>query len=359
MVVVGETVVVVVGGTVEVVVGWGVVVELVVEVDVVTKLVADGSAPGPVQAVATKRRSVSRRTGGMVRPGRWFPCSGSLGGQMSKVTAPGIRDRKGGPKITVVTAYDYPGAVIADRAGVDMILVGDSVANVVHGMDTTLEVGLDEIVLHTRAVKRAKPNALVVADMPWLTFHLGTEDTVRNAGRLVRDGGAEAVKLEGGRKRLKVIEAILDAEIPVMGHVGLTPQSVHAMGGFKVQGKVVEAAREMVDDAKALSDAGCFAIVIEGVPDVLGEIITKEVDAPTIGIGAGPNTDGQVLVFHDVLGLGSGSYPKFVRPYASLADDAVAALEQYKSDVESGAFPGDEESYHAPDEVVSELLKGF
>lgn len=278
---------------------------------------------------------------------------------MTKVTAPGILGRKGGPKIAMVTAYDYPGAVIADRAGIDIILIGDSVANVVHGMETTLEIGLDEIVMHTRAVKRAKPDALIVADMPWLTFHLGEEDAVRNAGRLVREGGAEAVKLEGGRKRLPVIEAILDAEIPVMGHVGLTPQSVHAMGGFKVQGKVVEAARDMIADAKALSDAGCFSIVLEGVPDVLGEIITKEVDAPTIGIGAGPNTDGQVLVFHDVLGLGPGSYPKFVRPYASLADDAVAALERFKADVQSGSFPGEEESYHAPDQVVSELLKGI
>lgn len=278
---------------------------------------------------------------------------------MSKVTAPGILSRKGGPKIAMVTAYDHPGAVIADRAGIDIILIGDSVANVVHGMETTLEIGLDEIVMHTRAVKRAKPDALVVADMPWLTFHLGEEDAVRNAGRLVREGGAEAVKLEGGRKRLPVVEAILDAEIPVMGHVGLTPQSVHAMGGFKVQGKVVDAAREMIADAKALSDAGCFSIVIEGVPDVLGEIITKEVDAPTIGIGAGPNTDGQVLVFHDVLGLGSESHPKFVRRYAHLADDAVAALESFKADVQSGSFPGEEESYHAPDEVVSELLKGI
>ncbi|MGH3649211.1 MAG: 3-methyl-2-oxobutanoate hydroxymethyltransferase [Acidimicrobiia bacterium] len=277
---------------------------------------------------------------------------------MTKITAPAIRERKGGPKIVMVTAYDYPGAVIADRAGIDIILIGDSVANVVHGMDTTLEIGLDEIVLHTRAVKRAKPRALVVADMPWLTFHLGPEDTVRNAGRLVREGGAEAVKLEGGRKRLPVIEAILDAEIPVMGHVGLTPQSVHAMGGFKVQGKVVDAAREMIADAKALSDAGCFSIVIEGVPDTLGEIITKEVDAPTIGIGAGPMTDGQVLVFHDVLGLGSGKYPKFVRPYATLADDAVAALERFKSDIESGSFPGEDESYHVSEEVASELLKG-
>jgi 3-methyl-2-oxobutanoate hydroxymethyltransferase len=276
---------------------------------------------------------------------------------MTKITAPEIRARKGGPKIAMVTAYDYPGAVIADRAGMDIILIGDSVANVVHGMDTTLEIGLDEIVLHTRAVKRAKPDALVVADMPWLSFHLGTEDSVRNAGRLVREGGAEAVKLEGGRKRIPVIEAILDAEIPVMGHVGLTPQSVHAMGGFKVQGKVVDAAREMIEDARALSDAGCFAIVVEGVPDVLGELITKEVDAPTIGIGAGPKTDGQVLVFHDVLGLGSGSYPKFVRPYADLADEAVRALEEFKADIQRGTFPADAESYHLPDEVAGELLR--
>jgi 3-methyl-2-oxobutanoate hydroxymethyltransferase len=276
---------------------------------------------------------------------------------MAKVTAPAIRARKGGPKLAVVTAYDYPGAVIADRAGMDIILVGDSVANVVHGMETTLEIGIEEMIVHTRAVKRAKTEAMVVADMPWLTFHLGPEDAVRNAGRLVREGGAEAVKLEGGRKRIPVVSALLDAEIPVMAHIGLTPQSVHAMGGFKVQGKVVDAAREMIEDAKALSDAGCFAIVIEGVPDVLGELITKEVDAPTIGIGAGPHTDGQVLVFHDVLGLGSGNYPKFVRPYANLADEAVAALQAYKADVQNGSFPGDEESYHVSDEIASELLK--
>jgi 3-methyl-2-oxobutanoate hydroxymethyltransferase len=276
---------------------------------------------------------------------------------MAKVTAPAIRARKGGPKLAVVTAYDYPGAVIADRAGMDIILVGDSVANVVHGMETTLEIGIEEMIVHTRAVKRAKTEAMVVADMPWLTFHLGPEDAVRNAGRLVREGGAEAVKLEGGRKRIPVVSALLDAEIPVMAHIGLTPQSVHAMGGFKVQGKVADAAREMIEDAKALSDAGCFAIVIEGVPDVLGELITKEVDAPTIGIGAGPHTDGQVLVFHDMLGLGSGNYPKFVRPYANLADEAVAALQAYKADVQNGSFPGDEESYHVSDEIASELLK--
>lgn len=275
-----------------------------------------------------------------------------------KVTAPGIRERKGGPKISMVTAYDHPGATIADRAGIDIILIGDSAANVVHGMETTLEIGLDEIILHTRAVKRARPNALVVADMPWLTFHTTAEDAVRNAGRLVREGGAEAVKLEGGRRRLPVIEAILGAEVPVMGHLGLTPQSVHAMGGFKVQGKAVAAARELIEDARALSDAGCFAIVLEGVPDVLGELVTKEIDAPTIGIGAGPGTDGQVLVFHDVLGLGAGRRPKFVRSYAELAEQAVDALGRFKADIESGSFPDEEESYHIPDEVAAELLKG-
>lgn len=276
-----------------------------------------------------------------------------------KVTAPSIRARKGGPKIAMVTAYDYPGAVIADRAGMDIILIGDSAANVVHGMDTTLEIGMEEILTHVRAVKRADPRALVVADMPWLSFHLSVEDAVANAGSLIREGGAEAVKLEGGRKRLGVIGAILDAEIPVMGHVGLTPQSVHAMGGFKVQGKVVEAAREMIDDAKALSEAGCFSIVLEGIPDVLGELITKEVDAPTIGIGAGPATDGQVLVFHDVLGLGSGDYPKFVRAYADLGEQAVEALQRFRADITTGAFPSAEESYHVSEEVAAELLKGL
>jgi 3-methyl-2-oxobutanoate hydroxymethyltransferase len=275
-----------------------------------------------------------------------------------KVTVPAIRARKGGPKITMVTAYDYPGAVIVDRAGVDIVLVGDSAANVVHGMATTLELSMDEIIMHARAVNRADPRSLFVVDMPWLSFHISPEDTVRNAGRIVQEGGAEAVKIEGGRKRLPVIERILDAEIPVMGHLGLTPQSVHAMGGFKVQGKMVDAAREMIEDARALAEVGCFSIVIEGVPDILGELITKEVDVPTIGIGAGPSTDGQVLVFHDVLGLGSGRYPKFVRSYANLADDAVAALERYVADVSSGDFPGEDESYHVSEEIASEMLKG-
>jgi 3-methyl-2-oxobutanoate hydroxymethyltransferase len=275
-----------------------------------------------------------------------------------KVTAPQVRERKGGPKISMTTAYDYPTAMIADRAGIDIILVGDSVANVVHGMTSTLGMDLDAMILHTRAVQRATPSSLVVVDMPWLSFHTTPADAVRNAGRLVREGGAEAVKIEGGKKRIPALQAILDAEIPVMGHIGLTPQSVHAMGGFKVQGRLLDSAYEMIDDAKAIAESGVFAIVVEGVPDVLGEIITKEVDVPTIGIGAGPGTDGQVIVIHDVLGLGFGHRPKFVRPYADLAGVAVEALKRFVSDIGSGSFPGDAESYHVADEVAAELLKG-
>jgi 3-methyl-2-oxobutanoate hydroxymethyltransferase len=276
---------------------------------------------------------------------------------MSKVTAPEIRARKGGAKIRMVTAYDYPTARIADRAGADIILVGDSVANVVLGHTDTLSVDTEVMVHHTAAVTRAAPDALVVGDMPWMSFHVSPEDTVRNAARLVRDGGAAAVKIEGGRKRLAVLAAVLAAEIPVMGHLGLTPQSVHAMGGYRLQGKEVHAAYEMISDAQALADAGVFAIVLEGVPDRVAQIVTAEVPVPTIGIGAGAGCDGQVLVMHDVLGLGGGEYlPKFVRPYASLADDAVGALERFFDDVESGAFPSADETYHMPDESF-EILR--
>ncbi len=276
---------------------------------------------------------------------------------MSRVTAPEIRARKGEAKIRMVTAYDYPTAKIADRAGADIILVGDSVANVVLGYADTLSVDTDVMVHHTAAVTRAEPNALVVGDMPWMSFHVSPEDTVRNAARLVREGGAAAVKIEGGRKRLDVITAVLDAEIPVMGHLGLTPQSVNVMGGYRVQGKRVHAAYEMISDAQALTDAGVFAIVLEGVPDRVAQIVTAEVSVPTIGIGAGAGCDGQVLVMHDVLGLGGGEYvPKFVRSYADLASDAVDALERFFADVESGAFPSADETYHMPDESF-EILK--
>ena len=273
------------------------------------------------------------------------------GARSRQVTAPAIFAMKGKTKIKMVTAYDAPTARIADRAGADVILVGDSVANVVLGHDDTLAVTIDEMVHHTAAVARTKPRALVVGDMPWLSYHTSTHDTVMNAGRLIREGGASAIKLEGGRKRIPMIEAVTHAEIPVMGHIGLTPQSVNSMGGYRVQGKQAQAAYEMISDAHALADAGVFAIVLEGVPDVVAEIVTEEITVPTIGIGAGPLCDGQVLVFHDVTGLGSGEYlPKFVRQYANLADDAVIAIEAFFDDVESGAFPSDAETYHMPAE---------
>lgn len=274
----------------------------------------------------------------------------------AKMTAPKVLARKGGDKLRMVTAYDFPSARIADRAGADIILVGDSLANVVLGHEDTLRVTVDQMIHHTRAVATTEPSALVVGDMPWLSYHTSIEETVRNAGRFVREGGAEAVKLEGGRKRLPAIEAVLSAEIPVQGHLGLTPQSVHVMGGYRVQGKQAAAAYELISDAKALTEAGVFSIVLEGVPDLLAEIVTDEIAVPTIGIGAGKHCDGQVLVFHDVLGLGGGDYlPKFVRQYSNLADDAVDALQRFFADVQSGDFPGEAETYHMPEESAEIL----
>ena len=275
-----------------------------------------------------------------------------------KITAPQIQARKGGVPIKTITAYDFPTARIADRAGADIILVGDSVANVVLGYGDTLAVSVDDMIHHTAAVARAEPNGLIVGDMPWLSYHTSPAETVGNAGRFIRDGGAEAVKLEGGRKRIPMIRAVLDAEIPVMGHLGLTPQSVHSMGGFRVQGKQAAAAYELISDARALVDAGVFSIVLEGVPGVLAEIVTREVSVPTIGIGAGLHCDGQVLVFHDVVGLGGGGeyLPKFVRQYANLADDAVTAIKRWFDDIDSGAFPAEEETYHMPEESAEILL---
>lgn len=272
-----------------------------------------------------------------------------------KVTVPAVQARKAGPKLTMVTAYDTPSAHIADRAAADIILIGDSLATVMLGYDTTLSVTMDIMLHHTAAVARAKPSALLVSDMPWLSYHVSVEETVRNAGRFLREGGAEAVKLEGGRKRLVMIEALLAAEIPVMGHLGLTPQSIHAMGGYRVQGKNPEVAEELLADARALAEVGVFAIVLEGIPDVLAQIVTKEVQVPTIGIGAGPHCDGQVLVFHDVLGLHDGRQPKFVRQYAHLADTATQALQQFFADIQSGAFPSESESYHMDEEAARSL----
>jgi 3-methyl-2-oxobutanoate hydroxymethyltransferase len=274
-----------------------------------------------------------------------------------KVTAPAIRSRKvcnGDDPLVMVTAYDAPGARIADEAGADVILVGDSVAMVVLGYDDTLQVTVADMAHHTAAVARAKPAPLIVGDLPWMSYHVSADDTVRNAAELIR-AGAQAVKLEGGRKRLPMIEALVDAEIPVMGHLGLTPQSVHAMGGFKVQGREQEAALSLVQDAKALAHAGCFAIVLEGVPDEVARMVTRAVDVPTIGIGAGPHCDGQVLVFHDLLGIEDRVLPKFVRRYATLKSDAVEAMARYADDVRTGRFPDDSESYHLSGEVSEAL----
>jgi 3-methyl-2-oxobutanoate hydroxymethyltransferase len=274
-----------------------------------------------------------------------------------KVTAPSVRAHKvrlGSDPLVMVTAYDAPGARMADEAGVDLILVGDSLAMVVLGYDDTLQVTVADMAHHVAAVARAKPDALIVGDLPWLSYHVSIDDTVRNAAELIR-AGAQSVKLEGGRKRLPMIEALVDAEIPVMGHLGLTPQSVHAMGGFKVQGREQEAALQLVADAKALAHAGCFAIVLEGVPDEVARMVTLAVDVPTIGIGAGRHCDGQVLVFHDVLGIEDRITPKFVRRYASLKADGVSALEAFAADVRSGRFPADGESYHLSGEVAEAL----
>jgi 3-methyl-2-oxobutanoate hydroxymethyltransferase len=267
---------------------------------------------------------------------------------------PAVRRRKvaaGDDPLVMVTAYDAPTARLADAAGVDLLLVGDSLAMVVLGYDDTLSVTVDDMVHHTAAVARTAPRALVVADLPWMSYHVSPEDTVRNAARLVR-AGAPSVKLEGGAKRVPAVSALVDAEIPVMGHLGLTPQSVHALGGFKVQGRQKAAADALVEDALALVEAGVFAIVLEAVPAAVARRVTEAVDVPTIGIGAGPACDGQVLVLHDLLGLEDRVLPRFVRRYASLRADGTAAVAAYAADVRSGAFPGPEETYE-PEEALA------
>src|SRR5262245_44309253 len=273
-----------------------------------------------------------------------------------KMTAPAVAARKGGEvPLVMVTAYDAPSARTVDGAGADMILVGDSVAMVVLGYDNTLQVTTDDMAHHVGAVARTRPDALVVADLPWLSYHVSREETVHNAAALIR-AGAGAVKLEGGGKRIDAVQAILDAEIPVMGHIGLTPQSIHALGGFKVQGKELEAAQTLTDDAIALAEAGCFAIVLECVPDAVARVITEAVNVPTIGIGAGRHCDGQVIVWHDVLGFsGPMRKPKFVREYASLEADATLALAQFCDDVRAGAYPSSAETYHMTDGMAEKL----
>ncbi len=256
------------------------------------------------------------------------------------------RKKARGEKIAAVTAYDYPTARLASEAGIDLILVGDSLGMVLQGHANTLKVTLDEIVYHTSLVTRAEPLPLVVSDLPYGSFHGGIERSVENACRCVKEGGAEAVKLEGGRKRFRVIEALLDAEIPVLAHLGLTPQSVHALGGFKVQGKLREKAREIHRDALDLEKLGVFAVVLESVPQELARRISADLSIPTIGIGAGSGCDGQILVFHDLVGFTDLYMPKFVRKYADTRTLWLGALQSYIRDVQGGSFPSDGESYH-------------
>lgn len=271
--------------------------------------------------------------------------------QRKKVTVPAIRAMKGSSRIGMLTAYDYPSAKVADAAGADILLVGDSLGMVVLGYPDTLSVTVDDMLHHTRAVVRGTKTALIVGDMPYLSYHVSVEEAVRNAGRFVQ-AGAHAVKVEGAKEsRLRAIEGILDAEIPVMGHIGLTPQSVNALGGFKLQGKNADDARRLIDEAHALERVGCFSLVLECVPSELAAIITEQLTIPTIGIGAGPSCDGQVLVFHDVLGIYDGHTPKFVRQYAHVAQDMTAALGAYLDDVREGRFPDEaKESFHMASE---------
>ena len=273
-----------------------------------------------------------------------------------KVSAPSLRaSKQRGERLVCLTAYDYPTARIVDEAGTDIILVGDSLGNVVLGYGNTVPVTLEEILIHLKAVRRAVQRALLVADMPYGTFHTGDDDAVRNALRLVKEGGAEAIKLEGGHKRVSLVKRLVDEEISVMGHIGLTPQSINQLGAYRVQGKTAKTAQQLIDDAKALEDAGAFAVVLEVVPREIARIITESISIPTIGIGAGVHCDIQVLVLHDMLGLSFGKLARFVRPYANLHEVITDAVTKYADDVRNGTYPSEAESYALPAEAAEEL----
>lgn len=273
-----------------------------------------------------------------------------------KVSAPSLRSSKQrGERLVCLTAYDYPTARIVDEAGIDIILVGDSLGNVVLGYGNTVPVTLEEILIHLKAVRRAVQRALLVADMPYGTFHTGDDDAVRNALRLVKEGGAEAIKLEGGHKRVHLVKRLVDEEISVMGHIGLTPQSINQLGAYRVQGKTAIAAQQLIDDAKAMEDAGAFAVVLEVVPREIAKMITESISIPTIGIGAGVHCDIQVLVIHDMLGLSFGKQARFVRPYANLREVMTDAVTRYAEDVRNGTYPSEAESYALPAQTAAEL----
>ena len=274
-----------------------------------------------------------------------------------KVYLPAISAAKErGEKLVCLTAYDYPTARIVDEAGVDMILVGDSMGNVIHGYGNTIPVSLDEIESALIAVKRGTERAMVIADLPYGTYHVSADETVRNALRLMKHGGAEAVKLEGGRNRVELVKRLVDEEIPVVAHIGLTPQSVYKLGGYRVQGRTAEQAKRLIEDAKMLEEAGAFAIVLELVPREVAAIITKELEISTIGIGAGAECDIQVLVLHDLVGMTFGRQPRFVRQYSSVRDVMTEAIQSWTNDVKTGAYPNDKESYGLTEETKKELL---
>jgi 3-methyl-2-oxobutanoate hydroxymethyltransferase len=256
-----------------------------------------------------------------------------------------IKKKRENNKIVMITAYDFPFARIADEAGMDAILVGDSLAMVVQGLENTIPVTMDEMIYHTKMVARAAVKAMVVGDMPYLSYHISIEEAVRNAGRFLKEAGAQAVKLEGGSEVVEKVKAFTAAEIPVMAHIGLTPQALYRMGGYKVQGKTEEAAQRLIEDAKLLEDAGAFSLIIEAIPAELARRITGEISIPTIGIGAGPHCDGQVLVMHDVLGLFERFTPKFVKKYGDLKTEALKAITAYKDEVDQGNFPDKEHSF--------------
>ncbi len=273
-----------------------------------------------------------------------------------RITIPEIIGKKQkGERITVLTAYDYPTAAILSEAGIDILLVGDSLAMVVQGRDSTIPVTVDEIIYHSKWVVKANKHAVVVVDMPFLSYEISTEEAIKNAGRILKESGADAVKLEGGEEITPTIKALLKAGIPVMGHIGLLPQSVGLIGGYKVQGRDVESAKRLIKDAKALEEAGVFAIVLESIPLEVAKHVTESIRIPTIGIGAGPFCDGQVLVTHDMLGIYKGFRPKFVKLYADLHAEMLKAVKKYISEVKEGTYPSREYSYSLSHEVLKEL----
>ncbi|QIB27989.1 3-methyl-2-oxobutanoate hydroxymethyltransferase [Caloranaerobacter azorensis] len=270
-------------------------------------------------------------------------------------TASFLKAKAEGRKITMLTAYDYSTAKLLDEAGVDSILVGDSLGMVMLGYENTIKVTIEDIIHHTKAVSRGVNRALIIADMPFLSYHVSVEDTIRNAGRLIKEGGAHAVKLEGGENIIEKVKALIDAQIPVCGHLGLTPQSVNMLGGFKVQGKSVEKARKIIEDAILLEKAGVFAIVLEAVPEPLAKIITEKVSVPTIGIGAGRYCDGQVLVSQDMLGMFSDFTPKFVKRFRDLGKEIREGVKEYIKEVQEGKFPEEKHTFKMSQEIIDKL----